>query len=272
MTELEQMKKEIQKLRHQLKEKDARQISLAEDLECDDTTCADILHETGNVLFGNSDGCRACFVWDKNTKLWVCYKTLPEIKYNISDILSNEMIKRFVTYQELVGAKAKSRYLDNIRKLKNDNKLGNIIRVAGRKQVSELDFNRKIYQEYVYPIKGGCLDLKTGLIRERTKEDRFTYELDYEIVQDTSDAEKLMRSFMPDNDEATYNYFLDASCIMISSFDFFKKMFNLVGEGNNGKSVYAKLMMNLAGRLGATLSEDIVRCGKNLVQDTIQHT
>ena len=81
-----------------------------------------------------------------------------------------------------------------------------------------------------------------------------------------------MRSFMPDNDEATYNYFLDALCIMISSFDFFKKMFNLVGEGNNGKSVYAKLMMNLAGRLGATLSEDIVRRGKNLVQDTIQHT
>ena len=99
MTELEQMKKEIEKLRHQPKEKDARQISLAEDLECDDTTCADILHETGNVLFGNNDGCRACFVLDKNTKLWVCYKTLPEIKYNISDILSNEMIKRFVTYQ-----------------------------------------------------------------------------------------------------------------------------------------------------------------------------
>ena len=79
------------------------------------------------------------------------------------------MIKRFVSYQELVGAKAKSRYLDNIRKLKNDNKLGNIIRVAGRKQVSELDFNRKIYQEYVYPIKGGCLDLQTGLIRKRKK-------------------------------------------------------------------------------------------------------
>ena len=59
MKELKKMKKEREKLRHQLKEKDARQISLAEDLECDDTTCADILHETGNVLFGNSDGCRA---------------------------------------------------------------------------------------------------------------------------------------------------------------------------------------------------------------------
>ena len=67
---------------------------------------------------------------------------------------------------------------------------------------------------------------------------------------------------MPDGDKDTYNYFLDLSCVMISSFDFFKKMFNLVGEGNNGKSVYVKLMEQLAGRLGATLSDDIVRCGK----------
>ena len=75
--------------------------------------------------------------------------------------------------------------------------------------------------------KRWCLDLKNGKVRERTKEDLFTFELDYEMVKDTKDAEKLMRSFMPLNDEATYNYFLDASCVMISSFEFFKKMFNL---------------------------------------------
>ena len=50
MKEIEKMKQETEKLRHQLKEKDAKQISLAEDLECDDMTCADILHETGKCF------------------------------------------------------------------------------------------------------------------------------------------------------------------------------------------------------------------------------
>ena len=46
------------------------------------------------------------------------------------------------------------------RKCKSDNKLGNIIRVVGKRTVIKFGFNRINYKKYFYPVKGEYLDLK----------------------------------------------------------------------------------------------------------------
>ena len=96
MTSIDEMQKQIDLLQEILKQSQTKESTLADDLECTDIRCAEILNESGNVLFGSEDGVRVCYIWNEETKLWVCHKTLPAIKYQISKLMYEIMSKKFV--------------------------------------------------------------------------------------------------------------------------------------------------------------------------------
>ena len=101
-------------------------------------------------------------------------------------------------------------------------------------------------------------------VRGRRQDDYFTFALDLSITDNTSDAERFLWSYCPDNDDDTYQYLLDILSYCITPWNFLKKLFVFHGEsGDNGKSKLMKVMEAILGPLYTSVQEALfVDCKK----------
>lgn len=94
---------------------------------------------------------------------------------------------------------------------------------------------------YELPIKSGRLiNLKTGLITERTKHDLWSFELNFNIVQNIKPAEEYIETLFDSPEVRTFikkllGYFITGSVEE-------RKGFFFVGDGRNGKSLLQNIL------------------------------
>ena len=93
--------------------------------------------------------------------------------------------------------------------------------------------------EHELPIKGGkVINLRTGIIKDRTKDNFFSYELKVEYVDKTDYIEKKMREIATDeNEKYEYIHRFMGYCLTSVPVEKDKVFIILIGKGNNGKSL-----------------------------------
>ena len=115
----------------------------------------------------------------------------------------------------------------------------------------------------IIPVKGGkVIDLSTGLIRDRTYNDYFTYEKDTEYLGNkenlTQNADKFFLE-LACGDVEKKNYLKLVMGSAITSYTQMKCFFILYGnEGNNGKSTLMAIMQNIFNDLYVALPADLM--------------
>ena len=234
-----------------------------------DTQCAKLLEQTGTLKLAGS----VFYQYDSATKLWVARTEVPTINTAIVNTLRPMVTKivqdlRKVTSNVDLDANRKKQIkqaLSRTNVIENSGKLISIHKACGNLVVKPTLFNSKVYSQSLLPINDSkCINLTNMKVRERCKDDYFTFALDLSITDDTEDAERFLRSYCPTNDDDTYKYLLDILSYCITPWNFLKKFFVFHGEsGDNGKSKLMKVMEAILGPLYTSVQEALfVDCKK----------
>ena len=121
------------------------------------------------------------------------------------------------------------------------------------------DFMNKIdSSEHILPINNGrVIDLKTKNIRERTRADLFTYELNVSITEQTPHATKFFSELMS-NYKIKLNVFQRMLGYSISGNCDSKCFFSLIGAGDNGKSALMRIIQTIFKPLFCAIQKAIL--------------
>ncbi len=121
------------------------------------------------------------------------------------------------------------------------------------------DFMNKIdSSEHILPINNGrVIDLKTKNIRERTRLDLFTYELNVSMTEQTPHATKFFSELMS-NDKIKLNVFQRMLGYSISGNCDSKCFFSLIGAGDNGKSAMMRVIQTIFKPLFCAIQKAIL--------------
>ena len=121
------------------------------------------------------------------------------------------------------------------------------------------DFMNKIdSSDHILPINNGrVIDLKTKIIRERTRADLFTYELNVSITEQTPHATKFFSELMT-NDKIKLNVFQRMLGYSISGNCDSKCFFSLIGAGDNGKSALMRIIQTIFKPLFCAIQKAIL--------------
>ena len=238
-----------------------------------DNECAQLLAKTNEIKITNASQMKPrMYVWKESIKLWEPLTDFLRINTAIHDLLVPTLEKQIeeghrrlnqlaaqhdsdiITKGRAALMKAEKKLLD----LGSTKKRQNIFKSCGKCVVPETDFNKKMHTHNLLPIKNGVINLTTMEQRARTKDDMFSFYMDVEMTDDTSNAEEFLKQYCPENDEDTYKYLLDCLSYMITPWNFLKKFFVFWGaQGNNGKSALMSIMETMMGQLYTSVDEDL---------------
>ena len=194
------------------------------------------------------------YVYDSDTKLWKSC-----LEYDIMGILmKNKIIHDFLTtikadnnYKYMIGyIKKRLLFTHKINKLKS--LLCDIKTVF----YDGLFVNQLNNDPFKLPVKNGCVDLRTGLLYDRTQNDHFTFELDVEwegLDYDVTDYDKYFNTIMLGNKKMiTYLQTLLGYCM--TGLNCEKKNIVFLGNGMNGKTTLLYLLNKLSADYSKKLS------------------
>ena len=238
-------------------------------LSLTDAQCAKLLEQAGNIKLVGS----ALYKYEPVTKLWVLHTEVPTINTAILTALKPMVTKTILNLNKAAinldldanRKKQIKKVLSNTKTIESSRKLISIYKTCGNLMVKPTLFNSKIYTESLLPISDNkCIDLTNSKVRQRRKDDYFTFALDLSLIDETQDAERFLRSYCPTDDDDTYHYLLDILSYCITPWNFLKKFFVFHGEsGDNGKSKLMKVMEVILDSLYTSVQEALfVDCKK----------
>jgi P4 family phage/plasmid primase-like protien len=120
--------------------------------------------------------------------------------------------------------------------------------------------------KHVLPTQGKrVVDLSTGTIRERTRDDNFSFELPVRVLTDASgnirtdlpEAHRFFMSVMNNDDDMTA-YFQKTLGYTMTGEMTDRSLWIWYGQGSNGKSMVAKLLKMVLGPMYCTVSRDVM--------------
>lgn len=226
--------------------------------------------------------------WDKDTKLWV-YSSKNQLKPLISNalrpILRNvrkELIKKLNKLSKIdeetglttrtgeTGETDKDDKDDIIEKIaKVSSILANIRRSSSLSSIMEMlgeylthpDFESKIINKspHELPIKNGkIIDLKTLEVRDRTKNDFFSFELNVEYTPDCNFETNVLRFFkdITLNSPDLIDYHRRMWGYMMTGSITDRSLHIMWGNGCNGKSSIVNIFKGIMGDYAVSLDED----------------
>lgn len=190
------------------------------------------------------------YYFDKNSKLWLC-KTKEVYNGYIADYLNDVGKSLIKSYRKIIKNSDNYDIKENAKLMKDIDKrcgefdqtayINDIInRSTGKLQDNQFVTKLNSNADHL-PIKNGKkIDLTTGEITDRTRNDYFSFECQVELTKETKHADKFFKQVMPNEENREYlrkilGYSLtgnmDARCFFI-----------WYGDGSNGKSVIMKLL------------------------------
>jgi len=200
------------------------------------------------------------YFYDEKIKLWKC-ETKEVYDAFMADYLNETGKSLFKCYKTLAKKIKKDKKLKKSIKEKQTlfdsaGFISTIItRSTGKLQDNKFVTKLNVNPDFLPIQNGKKIDLRTGQITERTKEDYFSYECPVTLTDKLEHAEKFFSQVMPKTELREYlrkvlGYCLtgnmDARCFFI-----------WYGDGSNGKSVIMKLLKCILGAL-------YHQCGKGI--------
>lgn len=193
------------------------------------------------------------FIYDENKRLWVdtkdseflsfMYNWYNQTTKNIRQLIGELQDKRI---QTLINNFDKSSYINNI-----------IDRCKGNLYDEDFVKTMNAMNEYLPILEGKKINLKTGEVTDRVKEDKFTFECQVKMTESTKNAEKYFTDLFPNVEHREYvrrclGYFLTGDTTARCFFVFY-------GIGKNGKTMLSKLMDLILNKFYHQCSEEVFK-------------
>ena len=205
----------------------------------------------------NGDG----YIYDDEQKLWQ-RRTWKVLQHWFQEHLVEELKKQrteCASNEELT-----KEYTKWIRKCRDTRDVKMIYEVLSKKHALNEEFEEGLNKaETLLPTRGGLvIDLKTLEVRERTKEDYFTYECPVEFLGKnvkTPHAIKFMKE-ITNNDAQLETILVRYMGYCMTALMDDRRMFLFRGDGCNGKSGLMEIMREILGddQFYVTLHEDVL--------------
>jgi P4 family phage/plasmid primase-like protien len=217
------------------------------------------------------DDSKNCYQWNNTSKLWEC-KTKDILLDIIAKLLTpivrafidtaNKKIKSCDDKENKMKFQKIKKYLKSILKsVCSVRNRSNIIKEIRVKLMDE-DFKNNLNSgKYILPLKNGKLiNLLTKQVRDRKKDDYFSFELDVEYNSEYtfnhSNVDKLINPIFQ-NKKDLINYFhRNLGMCLTESLDN-RQLYIWHGEGRNGKSAILDLMKKVMGNYFISASKDV---------------
>jgi putative DNA primase/helicase len=120
----------------------------------------------------------------------------------------------------------------------------------------ELDNNADLL-----PIKNGkIVELKTGTVRERTKEDKFSIECPVSLLNDQDAQFEIIENFMSElfnGNEQMVRYMQTLLGYCLTGHTSERSLFVWWGEGANGKGTLSNILKKILGKFHVSCSKDV---------------
>lgn len=222
------------------------------------------------------------YYFDESTKLWT------ELAYSqfITEVIDflHKMVDQLIASQK---NKLKADDVDEDDKESINKKIKQLerLRVANAKtshgkSIIELitnsfhkaDFMNQVNtSEHILPIKNGrVINLKTLEIRERVREDYFTYELDVDYTKEQPNASKFFSQLMCDDKDKLKVFQRMLGYSITGNIDA-KCYFVLIGCGDNGKSALMRVIKKLFGQMYVAIQKSILFSENRMKSDLMPY-
>jgi P4 family phage/plasmid primase-like protien len=224
----------------------------------DDLDIAEIIYH----LYGESivmTDVNTGYYFDPNSKLWIQAKKPVFIFNLVSDKLlqcakecKDRLLSRISKAPDDKGLKKSLDKLNaTMKRIRSDSTISKVI-----SRLTKFTYNEKFQeningfdQRLLFPIScGRVVDLKTGLISERTMEHMFDFEscvnVDLHDKQGDIFAEKFFLDLANGNKELA-DYLAKITLYFCSGSTFDRSFFQLIGKGRNGKSTYLNMLQKI---------------------------
>lgn len=214
------------------------------------------------------------FTWNSKDKLWI-ESGKESLKKLVSDTLApiyvkicSDIFKKIAECpkgdkgtEAMLNAKLK-RAQKMVNNIKSSPYINNVCTGIGGYDINK-DFETKIMNKSTHelPIKDGkIINLKTLEVRDRTKEDYWSFECPVSFLGEKADLSSVIK------------FFSDISCGSKDLMDYHRRMWGYLmtgeisdrslhifwGDGCNGKSSIVNILGNIMGKFKCSLSEDVM--------------
>lgn len=212
-----------------------------------------------NFYIYNSDDCLWKDVPVENTITLLSSVLLPYIDELILDCESNIMLDRYEKMKNNICCTKKQ--LDILRQIKN--------RLVDNSIFIESNFNKLTT---IFPYKKNIINLKTKETRLRTKDDYFTFTTDNEYISEISESDrnllyKYIREIIYppdyDDDNEYADSFLTLLSHLLTNDNSIKKIINLIGKSDTGKSAFISVLSKVMSEFWANAPRRLIVKSKN---------
>lgn len=212
---------------------------------------------SNDLVYTSTNNTKCYYKWDEESKLWK--RWADDMLFTFVGNALEEVVDAYKQYLSTVPAPApddvqeiqnqknnRARYNEENQKIHSTSHLNAVIRL-----LKELFWNEHFkfnpYPNLLPVATGKVVNLKTGEIRERTRDDRFSSETPVFPNDDNAEAvEKWFHSITDDNEE-WYNYLQKVCGHLISAEVADRFILLLIGEKSNGKSTFLKALSGVLG-------------------------
>ena len=216
------------------------------------------------------------YTYNEITALWetVCDRSMnAETTY----LLQAKIDEEFQPYKEIDSNKLSDDERLTYNTIKDEYKVAN--KIIGNPtdctkflnylipKIKDINFEEKLNrtENYLLPVKNKkCIDLKTGLLIDRTKDHYFDFEIDidYNPDDETDKAESFFKSVM-NNDDNVLQYFQKILGSFLCNQTDAQSIYIWWGTGSNGKSASISLIQKCLNKFCATVHKGIFLDTKN---------
>lgn len=198
------------------------------------------------------------YYWKEDVALWVAY-SLEEFNETITAPWFYERSQSF-----------------SIEDQKQLNQLGFLYSVTKlfRRNIPQLSFRMNHINPHLFPLKGGMvLDLKTKEVRERRRDDFFSYESTVgkpsQHSQDLDRIDQWARDVW--TNESIRKFVANVALYCLLSGNPKEWYIGLYGEGSNGKTMFTNLLSNILTPNACYWAKNQVAYGKNYDESISSH-
>jgi len=236
-----------------------------DDCDMSERGLADVILSSVDYKYHKTKKC--FYIFNTQSRLWVEYDD-----YAIFWDLVKDILPKYITDHSVPESKELAEALSMI---KSATKVGNIVRFIQNtiKAVDNSDVINKNFNliKGILPIADGMtIDLKTGIIRERVKEDYFTRTTERTILDEPNEefVRDYIKSILSTDNEDYVDYMINTVGYMKSGENNLKRFYVLIGAKDTGKSLFVALLQQVFGFLGGMANDKVFKIKTQSCHDT----
>ena len=241
-------------------------------LDGTDANQSEAFLEYGKDLFTVTSVAKGCagFHWNEDTCLWTEFQCVDGLLKKVSKFMVSlydkviKPLKRELNAKEEEGrnteyVESQIKYYSKLQKnMCNVTHLEKLIRMMKTDLFDDTFRGKLDVSKHLLPIKNKrVINLKTKEIRQRTKDDYFTYELDLDYTTEQPNAKRFYSQLMKEDVEKT-KYLQLCTGYSITGETDQKCFFVMLGSGNNGKSAYMNLSLSLFSSFYTNVTKNVI--------------